>query len=108
MNGFNLNLSTLKRVDRDIEDVVDQFRKDGWTKTGEAGPKNNVLYFQKTGVNLTVYDGPFGVTVFPSGPVRGAVFGGEVSILSGKSDLFEPITSSNGGDNPNVSSTQHT
>lgn len=105
---LNINLSTFKRSSRSIKDVEEQFEKDGWTETGKAGPRENVLYYQKTGVNITVIDGPLGVTVIPSGPVRGSMFGDSLSAVSGKSDIFEPAKNSDDMNNPNVSATQHT
>lgn len=56
-----------------MEDVVKQLKRNGWEQTGSLGER--VLYFENSRIGITVVDGPMGVLVMPSGPIRGRVFG---------------------------------
>ena len=76
MAGLNLNIgsSVVKREAKPIEEVADKFASDGWSQTGSL-MGGNVLYFEKSGVNVTLIGGPGGTVVVPSGPLRGGFFG---------------------------------
>lgn len=88
MAGANINfgLSVFKREARDAAEVIRKLQQDGWNKTGElAGGR--VTYWEKSGINITVVDGPVGTTIMPSGPIRGALFGKNVPIFSRTSSI---------------------
>lgn len=71
--GLNFGSSVVKRETRTLDSVTEQLQADGWVQTGSLGGR--VKYFEKTGFNLTAVEGPFGTVVFPSGPLRGRLFG---------------------------------
>jgi len=75
MPGLNINFGTsvFKRENRPFSDVVKQFQTDGWSRTGEFG--NKLVYLQKDGIGITIANGPMATLVFPSGPIRGRLFG---------------------------------
>ena len=75
MNGldFNIGTSVFKREVKSIEEVVNQLKSNGWSQTGSLG--NRIKYFENSKLNITVVDGVGGVLVFPSGPIRGRLFG---------------------------------
>lgn len=70
---LNISGSVVKRERADYEDIESKLINDGWQITGQI--RDRVFYFQRSGINLTVVDGPTGTLVFPSGPVRGFIFG---------------------------------
>lgn len=88
MPGLNLNIGTsvVKRESRPTEEVVAQLENDGWEMTGSIGG-DRVLYFEKSGINITVMEGPMGTLVFPSGPVRGRLFGNS-GLMAGKKSVL--------------------
>lgn len=71
--NINIGSSQLKREARDVEVVIKKLKRNGWTQSGSLGDR--VLYFENTGMSITVIDGPMGTLVVPSGPVRGRLFG---------------------------------
>ena len=68
----SINLSVFKREDIDFEEVERQLTDAGWEKTGSI--RESVFYYEKSGFNITVVDGPQAVSAFPSGPIRGRMF----------------------------------
>lgn len=70
--GTNLSLSVVKREDRTISEVRSRLSQQGWEETGSL--RGRIFYYQNSGINLTVVDGPRAVLIFPSGPLRGRFF----------------------------------
>lgn len=68
----SINLSVFKREDIDYDEVERQLIDSGWEETGKI--RDSVYYFEKSGFNITVVDGPRAVSAFPSGPIRGRIF----------------------------------
>jgi len=68
----SINLSVFKREDIDFEEVQRQLTDAGWEMTGSL--RETVYYYEKSGFNVTVVDGPQAVSAFPSGPIRGRLF----------------------------------
>lgn len=71
--NLNLGSSVLKREVKDINEVINQLQRNGWSQTGSLG--DSVRYFENSGMNITVIDGPMATLIIPSGPIRGRVFG---------------------------------
>jgi len=69
-----LSSSVIKRDSRSVSDVTRELKQNGWNRTGSV-LNGKLLYLENSGFSLTVADGPMGTLVFPSGPVRGRVFG---------------------------------
>lgn len=82
---LNVGGSVVKREVRDTQEVINKLSQDGWNKTGSRG--DVVTYMEKSGINLTVVDGPVGTLIFPSGPFRGSFFGQDVNVLSRTSTI---------------------
>jgi len=80
---MDFELSVVKRLGTDIEQVSKQMNEAGFNKTGEAlGGK--ALYFESAGINVTLIPAITGGTImFPSGPVRGKVKGNK-AVRQGK------------------------
>lgn len=74
MSGPSFSTSVLKREDRPIEDVDNRLTNQGWKRTGQIA-RGRIRYYEKSGFNITAMQGPAGTVLFPSGPVRGLVFG---------------------------------
>lgn len=87
MAGLNLNIgsSVVKRETRPLEEISQQLREDGWTQTGSIGER--ILYFEKSGINITVMKGAMATLVFPSGPIRGRVFG-DSGLMFGRASVI--------------------
>jgi len=68
-----------KREAKSIDEVSKKLQRDGWEKTGSLA-NGRVLYFQKSGIEITAAKGPMGTLIFPSGPIRGKLFGSGVGI----------------------------
>lgn len=81
MSGLDLNIgsSVLKREAKSADKVKAHLQRSGWNKTGSLAD-GRISYFQKSGINITVVDGPMGTVVAPSGPIRGKLFGSGVGI----------------------------
>lgn len=88
MAGLNLNigLSTIKRESKPKEDVERALLRNGWEET-ESLAGDRLSYFENTGINVTVLETPRGTLVFPSGPIRGSLFGEDVKVFSRQSAL---------------------
>jgi len=71
--NLNIGTSVFKREAKSIEQVTNQLVTNGWTQTGSLG--NRVKYFENSRLSITVVDGAIGTLIFPSGPVRGRIFG---------------------------------
>lgn len=69
----NIGSSVIRRESRSADDVLDELRANGWSKTDEV--HGNIHYLENSGFSLTVIDGPLATTVIPSGPLRGRLFG---------------------------------
>lgn len=97
MTGMNLNIgsSVFKRETKTITEVADRLRRNGWQQTGSMGEK--ILYFENSGMSLTLVDAPMATLIFPSGPIRGRIFGdsgldiNQISVIGAGAD-----TGSNG------------
>lgn len=74
MAGLNLNIgsSVVKREAKPKNEVVSQLTSEGWEITGEIGP---LTYLERSKINITVMKGALGTVIFPSGPIRGRLFG---------------------------------
>lgn len=68
----SINLSVFKREDIEFDEVKRQLTDAGWEQTGKI--RDSVFYYEKSGFNITVVDGPQAVSAFPSGPIRGRIF----------------------------------
>lgn len=75
MPGMDLNLgsSVFKREAKSMDKVVSRLKEEGWSETGSLGSR--VRYFESSGISITVVEAAMGVLIFPSGPLRGRVFG---------------------------------
>ena len=82
-----INLSVFKRGDVDYEEVERKLIDDGWEQTGEI--RESVYYFEKSGFNITVVDGPQAVAAFPSGPIRGRIFSNVVGNRASAAGAFD-------------------
>jgi len=79
---MELELPVFKRLSTDFADLHEQFEEAGFKHTGEA-LNGKVHYHESAGIGITLVEGPLGGTlVFPSGPVRGFIYG-ENSVRSG-------------------------
>lgn len=78
--NVNIGGSVIKREARPLSEVDRQLTGDGWEKT--AQPLDRLAYYEKSGINITAMEGPRGTVIFPSGPLRGAMFGKNVSLVS--------------------------
>jgi len=95
MVGRNLSLSVVKREMRELSEVRARLSQKGWEETGSIG--DSVFYYENAGVNITVADGPRAVLIFPSGPVRGALFNkAPFGLVSGSGLGMGTQTSSDG------------
>lgn len=74
--SVNIGTSVLKREGKDIDQVSNRLENAGWIRTGSA-LNGRIRYFELAGINITAMGGPFGTTIFPSGPIRGRLFGDE-------------------------------
>ena len=76
MPGEKLNFGTsvLKREGKSIDQVAKRLKNAGWKETG-AALNGRLRYFELAGINITALGGPMGTTIFPSGPIRGRLFG---------------------------------
>lgn len=83
---MNITFSVVKNVRYEPDEVESYLTQAGWSKTGEA-LNGRFRYLENSGINITLIDGMFGTTVIPSGPLRGAVFGSGVNIISSNSGL---------------------
>jgi len=77
---INIGGSVMKREAKPLSEVDRQLTGDGWEKT--AQPLDRLAYYEKSGINITAMEGPRGTVIFPSGPVRGMMFGKNVSVVS--------------------------
>lgn len=82
MAGLNLNFgsSVFKREAKSKMAVERHLQREGWEKTGDIGDR--ISYFESSGINITVVDGPMGTVILPSGPVRGTIFGVDNKLFS--------------------------
>lgn len=79
----NINLSVVKRSTESIGPVSQSLEEQGFEDTGQL-MDGRVRYFENpNGINLTVADGPFATLVFPSGPIRGSIFGNDAVGIGG-------------------------
>lgn len=76
MPGEKLNVGTsvLKREGKSIDQVENRLENAGWKRTGSA-LNGRLIYFELAGINITALQGPMGTVIFPSGPIRGRLFG---------------------------------
>lgn len=88
----------MKREARDADEVVRKFTRDGWEVTSKFGDR--LTYLEKSGINITVVDGPMGTLIMPSGPARGKIFGKEVNLFSRTSTIGLGAKTSGGSENP--------
>lgn len=90
---INIESSVLKRFDKSASEVRKELKESGFEDTG-AVLDGRLAYHENAGVNLTTLDGPFGTLVFPSGPIRGALFGkSAVGISKGEEKKEDSSTS---------------
>jgi len=82
---IEIGLSTVKRIAEPKERVEEHLREGGWEETATTS-SGRVSYYQNSGINLTVLEGPFGTVILPSG-LRGLVFGEETKLFSRQSVL---------------------
>lgn len=71
---LNFGTSVVKREGKSIEKVDQRLRDAGWKQTASV-LGGRVRYYELAGISITAVGGPFGTTIMPSGPVRGAIFG---------------------------------
>mgnify|MGYP006273254335 CR=1 FL=1 len=76
----SFGLSVLKREAKPKEDVETFLQRNGWERTGEIGQR--VSYYENSGVNITLVEGPRGTVILPSGPIRGTIFGKDNKLVS--------------------------
>jgi hypothetical protein len=79
---FNIESSVLKRYSADIDQVHSYLTSNGFSLTSRVAG-GRVRYYESSGFNITVVQGPFGTVIFPSGPIRGRVFG-ETAVSVGR------------------------
>lgn len=87
---INIETSVFKRYDASPERVHQHLINNGFEPTGQI-MDGRIHYHENGGINLTMVDGPFGVIVFPSGPVRGAIFG-KNAVGAGRTSLLDRVT----------------
>lgn len=102
MTGFNISLSVLKRDSREIGEVDQILKNNGWTMTASVGPGDRIRYYEQAGFNITAIGGPSGTVILPSGPLRGRIFGDGVFLASSEGTLGETSTVKNNSESPNV------
>lgn len=78
MPGLNISVGTsvLKREPRDIDEVAEKLKSEGWERT-ESILGGRVQYFKSAGIGITAMQGPMGTVIMPSGPIRGQIFSGD-------------------------------
>lgn len=70
--------STFERTSKSLDELHNELIEAGFEHTGEVGEGNIVHYHEsENGVNLTLVELPRGSALFPSGPIRGTIFGDE-------------------------------
>ena len=83
---IEIGLSTVKRIAEPKERVESHLREGGWEETAITLGER-VSFYENSGINLTVLEGPFGTVILPSGPVRGLLFGQNATVFSRESAL---------------------
>lgn len=81
MPGLNIGTSVLKREMSPISKVESRLLSKGWSKTGSA-MGGRLRYYENAGFNITALEGPRGTVIFPSGPIRGVIFGENAVVAS--------------------------
>lgn len=82
---IDIDMSVFRSERRSIDDVERDLRRRGWKKVSEKRG-GRVRYMENKGINLSLIQLPFRTVVVPSGPVRGFVFGDNVSLISSGQD----------------------
>ena len=77
---MNFGSSVIKREAKDFSTVTTKLERDGWSNTG--GMVDRVQYYEKSGINITVLNGPAATLIFPSGPLRGTLHGRDTKLAS--------------------------
>jgi hypothetical protein len=73
MAGPNIGSSVVRRDSRSLSRVHTELSSNGWVQSGSLG--DSIVYMENSGFSLTLVRGAAGTLVFPSGPVRGRLFG---------------------------------
>lgn len=104
---MNIDLSVFKRRTGSAEEVAKRLTNQGFEETDTVLGGRLIYLENDEGINLTVANGPAGALVFPSGPIRGSLFG-DSSVGFGKKRDSPPeqVNEDNTGDRGSQATTR--
>lgn len=97
---LEIRSSMFKRIDMEPDDAHEALIELGFDHVDDAAGGRIHYHENEAGMSLTLVEGPRAVSIFPSGPIRGRLFGTSGLGFAGEDPIkqLEDVVDNNGND----------